>query len=121
MLEVPIMHNAFQPTQDLNSYTGVTGKVGILSDAREKTLGSLVACSIYQHSNSIPLTAYAYMLHKLSMNYIFIKNAGLDVTHCARYILANNRPYQLCWGDWKMETAISCRKCSQVAGLIQAC
>ena len=30
----------------------------------------------------------------------------------------NTRPHQLCWGDWKMGTAISCTKCSQVAGLI---
>ena len=35
---------------------------------------------------------------------------GLDVirSHPGR-ILANTSPHQLCWGDWEMETAISCR------------
>ena len=41
------------------------------------------------------------------------------VTHCAGRISANTRPHQLRWGDREMETAISCTKCSQVAGLIQ--
>ena len=41
------------------------------------------------------------------------------VTHCAGRVLANTRPHQLCWGDWDMGTAISCTKCSQMAGLIQ--
>ena len=120
MVEVPIMHNAFQPTQDLNSYAGVTGKVRVLSHAREKTPGSQVARSIYQHNNSIPFTACGYILHRLSINYIFITKGSRDVTHCARYTLANTRPYQLHWGDWKMGTGISCRMCSQVPGLIQA-
>ena len=47
---------------------------------------------------------------------------GLDdmlygITHWAAHILilANTRPHQLCWGDQKMGSAISCRKCSQVA------
>ena len=33
--------------------------------------------------------------------------------------MANTMPHQLRWGDQKMGTAISCTKCSQVAGLIQ--
>ena len=41
------------------------------------------------------------------------------VTHCAGRVSANTRPHQLCWGDREMGTAISCTKCSQVAGLIQ--
>ena len=40
------------------------------------------------------------------------------VIHCAGCVLANTRPHQH-WGDWEMGTAISCTKCSQVAGLIQ--
>ena len=39
-------------------------------------------------------------------------------THCAGCILANTVPHQLCWGDWEMGNAISCRKCIQVADLI---
>ena len=42
-----------------------------------------------------------------------------EVTRCAGRISANIRPHQLQWGDQKMGTAISCTKCSQVAGLIQ--
>ena len=34
------------------------------------------------------------------------------------HVLVNTRPHQLCWGDRKMGTTISCTKCSQVAGLI---
>ena len=41
------------------------------------------------------------------------------VTHCAGRGSANTRPHQLRWGDQEMGTAISCTKCSQVAGLIQ--
>ena len=41
------------------------------------------------------------------------------VTHCAGRVSANTRPHQLRWGDREMGTAISCTKCSQVAGLIQ--
>ena len=41
------------------------------------------------------------------------------VTHCAGRVSANTRPHQLRWGGWEMGTAISCTKCSQVAGLIQ--
>ena len=41
------------------------------------------------------------------------------VTHCEGRISANTRPHQLCWGDREMETATSCTKCSQVAGLIK--
>ena len=41
------------------------------------------------------------------------------VTHCAGRVSANTRPHQLRWGDQEMGTAISCTKCSQVAGLIQ--
>ena len=41
------------------------------------------------------------------------------VTHCTGRVLANTRPHQLRWGDREMGTAISCIKCSQVAGLIQ--
>ena len=41
------------------------------------------------------------------------------VTHCAGPVSANTRPHQLRWGDREMGTAISCTKCSQVAGLIQ--
>ena len=33
-------------------------------------------------------------------------------------VLATVRPHQLCWGDWEVGTAISCTKCSHVAGLI---
>ena len=40
------------------------------------------------------------------------------VTHCAGRISANTRPHQLRWGDREMGTAISCKECSQVAGLI---
>ena len=89
-------------SQHKTSTAMLTGKVRVLSHAREKTPGSQVAHSIYQHSNSIPFTACAYMLHRLSTNYIFITKGSLDVTHCARYIMANNRPYQLRWGEWKM-------------------
>lgn len=28
------------------------------------------------------------------------------------------RPGQLCWHDWEIKSAISCRKCSQISGLI---
>ena len=38
-----------------------------------------------------------------------------QAAHC---ISANTRLHQLLWGDWEMGTAISCTKCSQVAGLI---
>ena len=41
------------------------------------------------------------------------------VTHCAGHVSAKSRPHQLRWGDRAMGTAISCTKCSQVAGLIQ--
>ena len=41
------------------------------------------------------------------------------VTHCAEHVSANTRPLQLHWGDREMGTAISCTKCSQVAGFIQ--
>ena len=41
------------------------------------------------------------------------------VTHCAGRVSANARPHQLRWGDREVGTAISCTKCSQVAGLIQ--
>ena len=41
------------------------------------------------------------------------------VTHCAGRVSANTRPHQLRWGDREMGTAISCTKCSQVAGFIQ--
>ena len=41
------------------------------------------------------------------------------VTHYAGRVSANTRPHQLRWGDQEMGTAISCTKCSQVAGLIQ--
>ena len=33
-------------------------------------------------------------------------------------VSANTSPHQLRWGDWEMVTAISCSKCSQMAGLI---
>ena len=33
-------------------------------------------------------------------------------------ISGNITQHQLCWGDWEIETRISRRKCSQVAGLI---
>ena len=39
------------------------------------------------------------------------------VTHCAGRVSANTRPHQLRWGDREMGTAISCTKCSQVAGM----
>ena len=41
------------------------------------------------------------------------------VTHCAERVSANIRPHQLCWGDRKMGTPISCIEGSQMAGLIQ--
>ena len=41
------------------------------------------------------------------------------VTHCAGGVSANTRSHQLRWDDQEMGTAISCTKCSQVAGLIQ--
>ena len=28
----------------------------------------------------------------------------------------NTRPHQLCWGDWKMGTVISCENCCKMAG-----
>ena len=37
----------------------------------------------------------------------------------AAHVSVNTRPHQLRWGDWKMGTAISCTKRSQVACLIQ--
>ena len=40
------------------------------------------------------------------------------VTHSTRCASTNTRPHQLCWGDRETKTAISCPKCSQVAGLI---
>ena len=33
------------------------------------------------------------------------------------HVLSNSRPHLLYWGDWEMGTAISCTKCSQVAGM----
>ena len=39
------------------------------------------------------------------------------VTHCAGRVSANTTPHQLRWGDREMGTAISCTKCSQVAGM----
>ena len=51
--------------------------------------------------------------------HISLKKVGLcKVAHCTGHVLANTRPYQLCWGDQEMETAFSCTKFSQVAGLI---
>ena len=41
------------------------------------------------------------------------------ITDCAGHVSANTKPHQLRWGDREMGTAISCTKCSQVAGLIQ--
>ena len=41
------------------------------------------------------------------------------VTHCAGRVLANTNPHHLCCGDQEMGTAISCTKCSQMAGLSQ--
>ena len=41
------------------------------------------------------------------------------VTHCTGHVSANTSPHQLRWGDQEMRTAISCTKCSQVAGLTQ--
>ena len=41
------------------------------------------------------------------------------VTHCAGRVSDNIRPHQLRRGDREMGTAMSCIKCSQVAGLIQ--
>jgi len=47
-----------------------------------------------------------------------------EVIHCVGCILANTRPNQLCWGDWKMEIAtcihILCTERSQVSGFIQS-
>ena len=45
------------------------------------------------------------------------KDRPIKVIHCAGHIFPTH-PYQLCWSNWDMETAISCRKCSHVAGLI---
>ena len=42
------------------------------------------------------------------------------VIHCAGRISANTRPHQVRWGNQEMGTAMSCTKCSQVAGLIHA-
>ena len=55
------------------------------------------------------------------MNHISLKEDRLlyKVTHCAGQVLANTTPHQLHWGDWEMGTAISCAKCSQVAGVIR--
>ena len=41
------------------------------------------------------------------------------VTHRAGRVSTNARPHQQCYGDREIRTAMSCTKCSQVAGIIQ--
>ena len=70
------------------------------------------------------LEYYLCVMHEHSVNTINSwKKPGLDGMQghpLSGHVLANAipRPHQLCWDDREMGTAISCTKCSQVAGLI---
>ena len=42
---------------------------------------------------------------------------GGRVVHCARHVLTNTRPQQLCWGDWEDE-AIKKEVVSQMVNIV---